>query len=59
MMYIWIIIVGVIALGIILYTGKNRRKIFKKESLLEIFDRRKANGEISTEEYEVKKQTIN
>ena len=59
MMYTWIIVLGVIVLGIILYAGKNRSKILKKESPEEILDRRYANGEITKEEYEERKQVIN
>lgn len=58
-MYTWIIVFGVIALGIILYAGKNGSKILKRESPLEILDRRYASGEISKEEYEERKQAIN
>jgi len=59
MMYAGIIVLGVIVLGIILYAGKNGSKILKKYSPLEILDRRYANGEISKEEYEERKQVIN
>lgn len=59
MMYIWIIILGIIALGIIIYMGKRENKIFKRENPLEILDRRYANGEISKDEYEESKQNIN
>tara|TARA_R110000868_G_scaffold213709_2_gene463835 strand:+ start:27453 stop:27638 length:186 start_codon:yes stop_codon:yes gene_type:complete len=58
-MYIWIIVLGVIVLGIILYTGKNRSKTLKKESPSEILDRQFANGEITKEEYKERKQVIN
>lgn len=59
MMYTWIIVLGIIVLGIILYVGKNGSKILKRESPEEILDRRFANGEISKEEYEERKQGIN
>lgn len=59
MMYTWIIVLGVIVLGIILYAGKNGSKIFKRETPLEILNRRFANGEITEEEYEDRKQSIN
>ena len=58
-MYIWIIILGIIALGIIIYMGKRENKTFKRENPLEILDRRYANGEISKDEYEESKQNIN
>lgn len=59
MMYTWIIVLGIVALGIILYTRKNGSKILKKESPEEILDRRYANGEITKEEYEERKRVIN
>ena len=46
MMYTWIIVLGIIVLGIILYAGKNGSKILKRESPEEILDRRFVNGEI-------------
>ena len=58
-MYTWIILLGVLVLGIFLYKGKNGSKIFKKESPKEILDRRYANGEITKEEYEERKRNIN
>lgn len=58
-MYTWIIVLVIIALAVILYAGKNGIKNPKKESPSEILDRRFANGEISKEEYEEKKQVIN
>lgn len=59
MMYTWIIVLGVIVLGILLYASKNGNKILKRESPEEILDRRYANGEISKEEYEERKRVIN
>ena len=59
MMYTWIIVLGIIVLGIILYVGKNGSKILKRESPEEILDRRFANGEIYKEEYEERNQGIN
>lgn len=59
MMYTWIIVLGIIVLGIILYAGKNGSKILKRESPEEILDRRFVNGEISKEEYEERKQAFN
>jgi putative membrane protein len=58
-MYTWVIVFGVIALGIILYARKNRNNILKKESPLDILNRRFANGEISKEEYQKSKKNIN
>uniref|UniRef100_UPI0040498E79 SHOCT domain-containing protein n=1 Tax=Gelidibacter sp. TaxID=2018083 RepID=UPI0040498E79 len=58
MMYTWIIVLGVVVLGIVLYTGKNGGIILKKESPEEILDRRYANGEITKEEYEERKRVI-
>ena len=59
MMFTWIIVLGVIALGIILYAGKNGNKILKKESPLDILKKRYAKGEITKEQYEEQKRTIN
>ena len=59
MMYTWIIVLGVIVLGILLYANKNGSKILKRESPEEILDRRYASGEISKEEYEESKRVIN
>ena len=47
MMYTWIIVLGVIVLGILLYANKNGSKILKRESPEEILDRRYASGEIT------------
>lgn len=52
-------LLGVIVLGLIMYAGKNRSKILKRESPLEILDRRFVNGEISKEEYLKQKETLN
>ncbi|KJJ39378.1 SHOCT domain-containing protein [Aequorivita vladivostokensis] len=59
MMYAWMIVLGVIVLGIILYADKKGSKILKRESPEEILNRRFAKGEISKEEYEERKQGIN
>ena len=59
MMYTWIIVLGVIVLGILLYANKNGSKILKRESPEEISDRRYASGEITKEEYEESKRVIN
>lgn len=59
MMFTWIIVLVVIVLAVILYAGKNGSKILKRENPLEILDRRFANGEISKEEYQERKQIIN
>lgn len=58
-MFVWIIVLGVIVLGILLYASKNGNTFLKKESPEEILDRRYANGEITKEEYEEKKRVIN
>jgi putative membrane protein len=59
MMYAWMIVLGVIVLGIILYADKKGSNILKRESPEEILNRRFAKGEISKEEYEERKQGIN
>jgi len=58
-MFTWIIVLGAIVFAVILYAGKSGSKILKRENPLEILDRRYANGEISKEEYEERKQSIN
>ena len=58
-MYTWIIVLGVIVLGILLYANKNGSKILKRESPEDILDRRYASGEITKEEYEESKRVIN
>jgi putative membrane protein len=58
-MYAWIIVLGVIVLGIFLYLGKNGSKMGKRETPLEILNRRFANGEITKEEFEEQKRIIN
>jgi putative membrane protein len=58
-MYAWIIVLGVIVLGIFLYLGKNGSKMRKRETPLEILNRRFANGEITKEEFEEQKRIIN
>lgn len=59
MMYAWIIVLGVIVLGIFLYLGRNGSKMGKRETPLEILNRRFANGEITKEEFEEQKRIIN
>jgi putative membrane protein len=58
-MYTWIIVLGAIVLGINLYIRKNKIKIDKEESPLDILKRRYANGEITKEQYEEQKRIIN
>ena len=58
-MYAWIIVLVVIVLGILLYTKKNKNKTLKRETPLEILNRRYAMGEIKKEEYEEQKRIIN
>ena len=59
MMWWWILIPIVLVLGIFLYNGKNRQYTVKKENPLDILNSRFAKGEISKEEYEEQKRTIN
>ncbi|PHR12411.1 MAG: hypothetical protein COA40_09165 [Aequorivita sp.] len=59
MMYAWIIVLGLIVLGIFLYLGRNGSKMGKRETPLEILNRRFANGEITKEEFEEQKRIIN
>lgn len=59
MMWWWIVIPAVFALGIFLYNGRNRQNTVKRENPMDILDNRYAKGEISKEEYEEQKQTLN
>ena len=59
MMYWWVIVLAVIVIGIFFYAGKNGKQMGKGESPMDILDNRFAKGEISKEEYEEQKRTIN
>ncbi len=59
MMWWWILIPIVLVLVVIQYKGRNRQNTVKKESPKDILDKRFAKGEISKEEYEEQKRTLN
>lgn len=58
-MWWWILIPFVLVLGIFLYNGRNKQNTIKKENPMDILDNRFARGEISKEEYDEQKRTLN
>ncbi len=59
MMWWWILIPVMLVLGVFLYNGRNRQNTVKRENPINILDNRFAKGEISKEEYEEQKRTLN
>ena len=59
MMWWWILIPVVLVLVLFLYKGRNIQNTVNKESPMDILDNRFAKGEISKEEYEEQKRTLN
>jgi putative membrane protein len=59
MMWSWILIPVVLVLVVFLYNGRNRQNTVQRENPMDILDNRLASGEISKEEYEEQKQTLN
>lgn len=59
MMWWWILIPVVLVLGVFLYNGRNRQNTAMKENPMDILDNRFARGEITKEEYEKQKRTLN
>ncbi|EMY80057.1 hypothetical protein pgond44_13838 [Psychroflexus gondwanensis ACAM 44] len=59
MMWWWILVPAVIVLGVFFYNGRNRQNTLKRENPMDILDKRLAKGEISKEEYEEQKRTLN
>ncbi|EGV43375.1 SHOCT domain-containing protein [Bizionia argentinensis JUB59] len=59
MMWGWILIPVLLVLGVFLYNGRNRQNTVKRENPMDILDNRFAKGEISKEEYEEQKRTLN
>jgi len=59
MMWWWILIPVLLVLGLFLYNGKNRQNTEKKENPMDILDNRFAKGDISKEDYEEQKRTLN
>lgn len=60
MMWWWIIGFGLLLLVIFLYTGKNKKEPVEKRSNspLNILEKRYAKGEITKEEFENQKETL-
>ena len=58
--YNWdfLIILGVIILGVFIYAGGKKIKRTKSSKAMDVLDERYAKGEITKEEYEEIKQTI-
>lgn len=54
----WLILLGIIILCIVIYSGRKQQKIKKRKDALEILDERYAKGEITKEKYEEIKQNI-
>ncbi len=59
MMWWWILIPVVLVLWVFLYNGRNSQDTVKKENPMDILDNRFAKDEISKEEYEEQKRTLN
>jgi putative membrane protein len=59
MMWWWILIPVVLVLGLFLYNGRNRQNTLKRDNPMDILDNRFAKGEITKEEYEEQKRTLN
>ncbi len=59
MMWWWILIPIVLVLGAFLYNGRNKQNTVQRENPMDILDNRFARGEISKEEYEEQKRTLN
>ncbi len=59
MMLWWILIPVVLVFGIFQYNGRNKQNTDKRENPMDILNNRFASGEISKEEYEEQKRTLN
>lgn len=59
MMWWWILIPLMLVLAVFLYNRRNGQNTVKEEKPMEILDSRFAKGEISKEEYEEHKRTLN
>ncbi|SRX75706.1 SHOCT domain-containing protein [Aequorivita antarctica] len=59
--YKWdfIIVFGVIILGIFIYAGRKKIKSAKSSKAMDVLNKRYAQGEITKEEYDEIKQNIN
>ena len=59
MMWWWILIPFVLVLAVFLYNKRNGQNTVKEEKPMDILNSRFAKGEISKEEYEEQKRTLN
>ena len=59
MMMWWVLIPIVLVLVVFLYNGRNKQNTVQREDPMDILDHRLASGEISKEEYEEQKRTLN
>jgi putative membrane protein len=59
MMMLWILIPVVLVFLIFLYNRKNRQNTVNRGNPMDVLDNRFAKGEISKEEYEEQKRTLN
>jgi putative membrane protein len=60
MMMWWLILIPIVlVLVLFLYKGRNIQNTVNKENPMDILDNRFAKGEISKEEYEEQKKTLN
>ncbi len=59
MIWWWILIPVVLVLGVFLYNGRTKQNTVKRENAMDILNNRFAKGEISKEEYEEQKRTLN
>ena len=58
-MWWWILIPVLLVLGVFLYNGRNKQNTVQRENPVDILDNRFAKGEISKEEYDEQKRTLN
>lgn len=59
MMWWWILIPILLVFGVFFLQGRNRQNVQKRKNPMDILDNRFAKGEISKEEYEEQKRTLN
>ncbi|MFD0863956.1 SHOCT domain-containing protein [Sungkyunkwania multivorans] len=59
MMWWWILIPVILVLAFFMYDGRNNRSSKTKENPRDILDSRFAKGELSKQEYEEQKRTLN
>jgi len=60
MMMWWLVLIPVVlVLGLFLYNGRNRQNTVTREIPMDILDNRFAKGDISRDEYEEQKRTLN